>query len=105
MLAHAVLVNGDFIVAQHAEEVICGDIKTGCSAITMVFVASRQEEVEGGTLYVEGCPNTAEAAMMIAAKVARVVISASPYNADEMTALELLQKKDIEVVTNTRIIL
>lgn len=105
MLSQAVLVNGNFIVAQHAQEIVSGTYKANCSAITMVFVASRKEEVEGGTLFVSGCPNTSEAAMIIAANIEKVIINASPFNADEAIAIEMLQKSGIDVITNISIIL
>lgn len=105
MLSQAILINGDFIVAQPAQEVISGNYKANCSAITMVFVASRKEEVEGGTLFVNSCPTTSEAAMIIAANIAHVVVGASPFNADETVALEMLEKRGIHVTTNPRIIL
>lgn len=105
MLAQAVLVNGDFIVAQYALEIPYEDKKITCSAISRIFVAARQEEVTGGTLFTNGCPNLNEAAMIIAAGVSKVIINSSPYNSDEMCALELLQSKNIDVITNTRIIM
>lgn len=100
MLNQAVLVNGNFIVNSHSKEIYEGDLSFGCNAITMIFIKARQSEVEGGTLYVDGCPSINEASMIIVAKLRKIVITRDANDSDEMCALELLKERNIEVVIN-----
>ena len=52
VLTSAVIVCGDFIVCATKEVLYKStDITLGCSAITKLFIKSRQQEVKGGTLY------------------------------------------------------
>ena len=57
-------------------------------------------EVEGGTLYVDGCPSINEASMIIVAKLKKIVITRNANDSDEMCALELLKERNVEVVIN-----
>ena len=100
MLNQAVLVNGDFIVNSHSKQIYDGELNFGCNAIVMVFLKARQSEVEGGTLYIDGCPSINEASMIIVAKLKKIVITRDAHDSDEMCALELLKERNIEVVIN-----
>ena len=69
------------------------------------FMASKQEDIEGGILYTNGCPDLVNASMIIAAKLKKVVFNREPINSDEMCALELIKENGITVVCNPNIIL
>lgn len=105
MPTKAVIVNDDFIVSQEIEYIYEGQITVNCNAILKAFMASRQSEVEGGTLYATGCPGLTDAGVIIVAKLKRVVYSRNPENSDEMCAIELLKEHGIETVYNHNIIL
>lgn len=100
MLSQAVLVNGDFIVCSHSKKVYEGDLNFNCNAIVMIFIKARQSEVEGGTLYVDGCPGINEASMIVVAKLKKIIITRDAADSDEMCALELLKERNVEVVIN-----
>ena len=56
-------------------------------------------------MYTTGCPSLVEVAMIIAAKLRKVVYSRDPIDSDEMCAIELLKENYIEAVCNPNIIL
>lgn len=105
MITKAVIVKGDFIVAQEIEYIYEGQITVNCDAILKVFMASRSSEIEGGILYATGCPDLTASGMIIAAKLAKVVYNHMAITSDEMCAIELLKQNNIEVIYNPDIIL
>ena len=105
MITKAVIVNDNFIVSQEIEYIYQGQIKVNCDAILKAFMASRSSEVEGGILYVTGCPDLADSGMIIAAKLSKVIYNRTAITSDEMCALELLKEHNIEVIYNPNIIL
>ena len=105
MMNRAIIVNGDFIVSEKHESIYEGDIVVECNAIMKTFMTSRMQDVEGGTLYANGCPSLNEAAMIISARLTKVVFSREPVMSDELCAIELLKENGIEVICNPEIIL
>lgn len=104
MNTKAAIVKDDFIVFQELSTIYEGQITVKCNAIFKCFMASRQSEIEGGTLYTIGCPDLTAAGMIIAAKLTRIVHSEEPTDSDQMCALELIKEHNIEVVHNPNII-
>ena len=105
MINQAVIVKDDFIVRQEMEFIYEGQLTVKCDAILKAFLASRQSDIEGGVLYVIGCPGLVAVSLVIAAKLVKVVYSREPENSDEMCAIELLKERGIETVHNPSIIL
>lgn len=104
MNTKAAIINGDFIVFQEISRIYEGQIKVNCNAIFKCFMASRQSEVEGGTLYTTGCPDLTAAGMIIAAKLGKIVYNEEPVDSDELCALELLKDNNIAVIYNPKLI-
>ena len=71
----------------------------------MIFIHVGRNEVEGGTVYVYGCPALQEAAMLITAKVAKIVTNREPENSDELAARVLLIDNGIDYEINPEIVL
>lgn len=106
MFTSAVIVSGDFIVCATKEVLYKStDITLGCSAITKLFIKSRQQEVKGGTLYCTQCPTLQETAIIISSKLKKVIVQQEPKDSDELCALEALKNAHIEVIINPKIIL
>lgn len=105
MLNHAILVNDDFIVNSRSINIYEGDLSVDCNAIMMVFIKAKQSEIENGTLFASGCIGLNEAAMIIAAKLAKVVLTREPTTSDEMCAVEILRENNIQVIYNPDILL
>lgn len=105
MLNSAVLVNGNFIVCSKSLNLYEGEIPINCNAIMMIFVKSKESEMAGGTLYVDGCPGYNEVSMIIAAGISKVVVQRDPITSEELCALEALKEKGITVEINSTIIL
>lgn len=105
MINQAIIVNNDFVVCQDTEHIYEGDFVVNCNAIMKVFMASRPEEVEGGTLFASGCASLPEASLIIAANLTKVVFNREPLDSDELCAIELLKEKNISVVVNPNIII
>jgi len=105
VINHAVIVKDDFIVSQEIEYIYEGQLTVQCNAILKAFLASRQSEVEGGILFVTGCPGLTSVSLIIAAKLSKVVYNREPADSDEMCAIELLRERGIETVCNPSIIL
>lgn len=70
-----------------------------------VFMVSRPEEVEGGTLFASGCASLTEASLVISANLTKVVFSREPIDSEELCAIELLKERNITVVFNPNIII
>ena len=100
VLQHAILVKDDYVVCQQLERIYDGDFSANCNAIMKVFITTKQEEIEGGILFVDGCPGISEAAMIISAKLSKVVINRDPVDSDELCAKALLEEKGVLVVLN-----
>lgn len=105
MINKAVIVKDDFIVSQEMEYIYDGELTVNCNAILKAFLASRQSEVEGGTLFASGCPGLVSVGMIIAANLKKVIYGREPTNSDEMCSIELLREKGIETIFNPNIIL
>lgn len=106
MLTSAVIVRGDFIVCATKEVLYeSTDITLDCSAITKLFIKSRQQEVKGGTLYCAEFPTLQEAAIIISSKLKKVIAQQDPKDSDELCALEALKEAHIETIVNPKIIL
>lgn len=105
MLDKAVMVNGNFIVSTSEQEIYKHDINVTCNAISMLYIKSKQSEMQGGTLFTKGCPALHEAGLLIATGLRAIVVNRDPENSDELAARELLLQNKIEYVINPDIIL
>lgn len=106
MLTSAAIVRGDFIVCATKEVLYeSTDITLDCSAITKLFIKSRQQEVKGGILYCAEFPTLQEAAIIISSKLKKVIAQQDPKDSDELCALEALKEAHIETIVNPKIIL
>lgn len=105
MLNSAVLVNDDFIVCSHSKHIYEGDLSLECNAVMMLFVKMKKTEMQGGTLYADGCVGLNEAAMIVAAKINKVILTRMPVMSDEMCAIEILKENNISVIYNSNNIL
>lgn len=105
MLNCAVLTNDSFIVCSRSLNFYEGEVPINCNAIMMIFVKSKESEMAGGTLYVDGCPGYNEVSMIIAAHIAKVVVQRDPITSEELCALEALKEKGVKVEINPAIIL
>ena len=105
MMDKAVLVNNNFILCTEHEEIYKNDFNVTCNAIDMIFINVGRPEVEGGTVFVYGCPALQEAGMLITAKVAKIVTNREPENSDELAARVLLIDNGIDYEINSEIVL
>ena len=105
MINQAIIVKDDFVVCQDTEPIYDGDFTVACNAIMKVFMASRPEEVAGGTLFASGCASLTEASLVISANLSKVVFNREPLDSEEMCAIELLKERDVAVVFNPNIII
>lgn len=104
MLNHAVLVNGDSVVCSRSFDIYEGtDIRLGCNAVLMMVIKAQHDEMDGGTLYLNGCPGPNEASVIIAAKIKKVIMSRHPEDSDELCAVQALEEQGITVVLNPEI--
>lgn len=105
MIQHAIMANKDFVVRTEAEVLYDADLQIRSNAVFMLFVLSKGSEMEGGTLYMDGCPSKSEVELIVPAKIAKVVFTREPETSDEMCALQFLQQEGISTVLNDEIIL
>ena len=105
MLDKAVMVNGDCIVCAREKEIYNNDINVTCNALSMLFIKSNLTEMNGGTIFLAGCPDLDEAGVIIAAKFAKIVVNREPTMSDELAARELLLQNNIDFIVKPEIIL
>ena len=105
MMDKAVLVNDNFILSTEHEQIYKNDFNVTCNAIDMIFIYVGRNEIEGGTVFVYGCPALQEAGMLITAKVGKIVVNREPENSDELAARVLLIDNGIDYIVNPEIVL
>ena len=105
MINQAIIVKDDFVVCQDTEHIYEGDFTVNCNAIMKVFMASRPDEIVGGTLFASGCAGLTEASLIISANLSKAVFSREPLDSDELCAIELLKERDVSVTFNPNIII
>ena len=104
MVNRAVIVKDDFIVYGSSHKLIPSDTEEFTySACLSAFVASKKEDVMGGTMYLDDAPSSNGAMAIIEAELKKVVYGKPAKTENQIMAIQMLEHVGIETKYNPNI--